>query len=691
MRTAYDTAKIVLKSERGMIAGVGAIEAPTGTLSSAQAMFTAGDTKETIWQKTGWLRGAERKWKFEIDDSGAEYTKQFKGTTDLQGAIRGYHIKYDKPVVLSDVLKHNQLFKSYPTLKEIGLLSQDVDGANYNPKTNTIQLGHNSTITTLFHEIQHAIQEIEGFAKGGSPAQIRAGSVSEYEQYKRLAGEIEARDTAARAKLTPRQRHEQMPYEAQGIPREDWIITKGKGTSFSVESIKKKTVEITKEEALLAENIRLKSELEAARLPKEVIQKRRGFVKAAADYFNLTDNELKKISRKDIRLMDNSEFKEYITNIRKEAEKFDVKRQAVNELELVQKEKQFVAEDNIRKLHKLPTIKNMTAKQVDEYTGILNKYEEKDQFLTPKEVLRIEKTPWQGSKTIGELIKKASKKLDVPISELKKIRISEIDRLRYDTSLARRSVFHNFMVDEVQTAEIRNALKCFDVMDKMHDLANKAFKTRKRGIFGRLIPRQPRIMKYLEAKGEKKVKAAKRLTYREIEFANYVHDFYMKAYDYLLINNDMQSSRFKDIYVTHSKKPLLELLVDVKDVGLKNTLKDLLNRWRLDVTRFDLRDTNTGDVLTPHKFFKQTLYRAGGVIPTNNVIRVTDIYIRQFFKKVALDECIPTIESLAIALRPQDKMRTGMFLNDSLVMFVNEYLNNKKEKRLVSPGYSRAE
>ena len=60
-------------------------------------------------------------------------------------------------------------------------------------------------------------------------------SVSEYDQYQKLAGEIEARSVAARAKLTPEQRREQMPYESQGIPEDQWIITEGKGTSFSIE------------------------------------------------------------------------------------------------------------------------------------------------------------------------------------------------------------------------------------------------------------------------------------------------------------------------------------------------------------------------------------------------------------------------------------------------------------------------
>ncbi|MEA1884142.1 MAG: PLxRFG domain-containing protein, partial [Thermotogota bacterium] len=146
---------------------------------------------------------------------------------------------------------------------------------------------------TLLHEVQHVIQLEEGFAKGGSPTptyffedmvkkttlkrlknegikeanrrinnaetqaeyeamrkerEVLVQTIKElekdpevlnpYEVYHRLAGEIEARDTSARVKLTPKQRREQFPYESQGIPEDQWIITDGKGTSFSVEERK---------------------------------------------------------------------------------------------------------------------------------------------------------------------------------------------------------------------------------------------------------------------------------------------------------------------------------------------------------------------------------------------------------------------------------------------------------------------
>ena len=93
-------------------------------------------------------------------------------------------------------------------------------------------------IPTLYREsIENAIDELEAafISKYGYGEKKEQ---DEYRQYLKIAGEIEARDTSARAKLTPEQRREQIPYEAEGIPREDWIITDGEGTSFSIEETK---------------------------------------------------------------------------------------------------------------------------------------------------------------------------------------------------------------------------------------------------------------------------------------------------------------------------------------------------------------------------------------------------------------------------------------------------------------------
>jgi len=450
----------------------------------------------------------------------------------------------------------------------------------------------------------------------------------------------------------------------------------------------------------------LKSERGAIEIgaEKDIIKRRREKIKAIRDYFNLSDNDLKKISWKDIRLMSNYEFEQFIDYIKVKfgedrylgnifvtpegreqtiAEKFVERQQAMNELELLRKEKAFIAEDNIRKFHKLPTIKNMTKNQLTEYLGILSKYEKGDQFLTPKRIKGIEKTLWAGSKTIREVLEKASKEFDIPMSELAKIRVHEIDRFRYDTSLAKQNAFYNFMVDTIKTAEIKNQFKYFKEREKLYSLAKLALKSKKRGIIGRLIPRQKELMEYLEAEEDAKIEIATKLTTEEIALADGIEDFYRRAYNWLLINQELKNSRFADSkYVFHSKRPISEMLVDLKDTGIKSAAKDLLRRWQLDEAQFKILDSKTGKILRMKKFFRQTLYRTGELTPTKNIIKATDIYMQQFFKKMALDESVPAIETLALALRPKEKTKTGIFLNDSLITFVKEYLNNKKGRTL---------
>lgn len=268
------------------MAGVQAETAPTGALAKAQKMLAEGKNDREIWSKTGWIKTPDNKWKFEIDDSEAKLK-------DL-----GVGKKMHK---MSDVLDHKELYVAYPELKEIRIHS-DLDykdkwteGSYFHGKglegdilsRGRIMLSGNpdKAMGTLLHEIQHAIQHIEGFGHGGSPAmfeEIKNKKVKEltftvnnisdalekykqegkkvkyaatlkekqklldriedikksdsYKKYFRLAGEIEARDTQARAKLNKAWRSRTtMPYESQNIPREGWIVIDEKGTSFSVE------------------------------------------------------------------------------------------------------------------------------------------------------------------------------------------------------------------------------------------------------------------------------------------------------------------------------------------------------------------------------------------------------------------------------------------------------------------------
>ena len=79
---------------------------------------------------------------------------------------------------------------------------------------------------TLLHEIQHAVQDEEGFASGSSPDywRERSGiSAQEAERlYENTAGEIEARDVERRADLTEEERKNTFPESAK--PNDDAVF-----------------------------------------------------------------------------------------------------------------------------------------------------------------------------------------------------------------------------------------------------------------------------------------------------------------------------------------------------------------------------------------------------------------------------------------------------------------------------------
>ncbi|WP_103579040.1 LPD23 domain-containing protein [Campylobacter concisus] len=133
-------------------AGEKALNASANKLSKAKAMLEKGENEVKIWQSTGWYKDKDGAWKFEIDDSPAKIKNQ----------------NADK---LGDLLEHKELFKAYPELKDIKIKKIiDEKGENlgyYDPNKKEIAINNIGDKSTLMHEVQHAIQNIEGFARGG--------------------------------------------------------------------------------------------------------------------------------------------------------------------------------------------------------------------------------------------------------------------------------------------------------------------------------------------------------------------------------------------------------------------------------------------------------------------------------------------------------------------------------------------
>lgn len=149
----------------GTFGGVGAKTADMAKLAKAQEMHAGDAYPSDIWDATGWFRGVDDKWRFEIPDIGARASSG--GRTDLNAG---------KPQTASQFLWHKPLYDAYPELRQYkitGEVPEWAGGVQY-PGQNTIgikpgMLGEDRNRSIALHEMQHAIQEKEGFAYGSNP------------------------------------------------------------------------------------------------------------------------------------------------------------------------------------------------------------------------------------------------------------------------------------------------------------------------------------------------------------------------------------------------------------------------------------------------------------------------------------------------------------------------------------------
>ncbi|GAB6121094.1 MuF-C-terminal domain-containing protein [Dysgonomonas termitidis] len=152
-------------------------------LNIARDMETAEKDTKAIKLATGWERGADGKWRYEIPDS--HTTQAFK---DLDTS---------ESIPLEEALVDKALFEAYPKLKDVKVKIVDtrLEAGSWNSSTKTIELSayipaykdgkmqsgelfdinaiDEGFRNVLLHEIQHAIQDIEGFAEGGNTSTFK--------------------------------------------------------------------------------------------------------------------------------------------------------------------------------------------------------------------------------------------------------------------------------------------------------------------------------------------------------------------------------------------------------------------------------------------------------------------------------------------------------------------------------------
>jgi len=175
------------------IKGLEQAEKYVADLGIARDMESAGESAKDIRWATGWEKGVDGKWRYEIPDVeiNGEVNKLPTDRTQQFDKIYTY-----KKVKLSDIITDDKgLFKAYPEAKDIEVVLYDFshpdgtsgtyrEGNKWMPE-DTITLwdvNYESGLSerqkgTLLHEIQHHIQHKEGFAVGASPSGISQADI----------------------------------------------------------------------------------------------------------------------------------------------------------------------------------------------------------------------------------------------------------------------------------------------------------------------------------------------------------------------------------------------------------------------------------------------------------------------------------------------------------------------------------
>ena len=235
-------------------AGERATTADLNALNAAKEMDAAGEPREDIWKQTGWFKGVDGRWRFEIDDS--------------KSKLRAFGPDFS---LLQLELTHEELFKAYPQMAEVEFnrdSSRSFEGSfqpgGILPSTLTVSKKAKDRRSTVLHEAQHGLQDIEGFAEGASPrtametpeyaAAMADFSASENDTswttvdirtpssiadaiYRRFAGEVESRTVQKRLSLTPEQRANRAPWLDYDVPEDQQIVRMPDGGGLLMASI----------------------------------------------------------------------------------------------------------------------------------------------------------------------------------------------------------------------------------------------------------------------------------------------------------------------------------------------------------------------------------------------------------------------------------------------------------------------
>lgn len=242
-------------------------------LKVAREMEAAEKDAKTIKMATGWERGADGKWRYEVEESYNLERVKRQISEGLEESSKTWSVVYSDE--LGDVIKQYPDFNVDIMVwvgeeyNNEGSYSPAVEGDEQyygrSPEIHVYAKTIDDIDRLLAHEIQHYVQEREGFASGGTTTGLRdklsaelnnvvaraqrlrnqgkdeeadalvkksrglAEAVINNEEdvfgnYKKLSGEVEARNAASRLGMTMEERRTSLASETEDVAREDQIF-----------------------------------------------------------------------------------------------------------------------------------------------------------------------------------------------------------------------------------------------------------------------------------------------------------------------------------------------------------------------------------------------------------------------------------------------------------------------------------
>jgi hypothetical protein len=177
-------------SMAGIFAGKRALTADLDAMAKAEKLAAEGADPREIYQQTGWFQGADKQWRFEIDDSAARFAGMGRGPVG------------DRKL-LPEVLQHPELEAAYPSLYKYTWVERDTAAPDnlgeYHPQRDMIRLATRRTGagsktgqgSTVLHELQHAVQSKEDFARAIPPQEVFNDIMPRLVGSRRLLDDIE--------------------------------------------------------------------------------------------------------------------------------------------------------------------------------------------------------------------------------------------------------------------------------------------------------------------------------------------------------------------------------------------------------------------------------------------------------------------------------------------------------------------